>query len=73
MLSAMDRLRPPVLERAQQLALSGRYAGIAELKAKLLAEGYRGHRNGRQIFHWHDRNELRAMILKARNADAYGS
>lgn len=73
MLSAMDRLRTPVYERAVQLALSGRYAGIAELKAKLLSEGYRGTRNGRQMLHWHDRNAIRVLILKARNADVYGS
>lgn len=73
MLSAMDRKRPPVLERARQLAESGRYAGIVELKAKLLSEGYVGRRNGRQLIHWHDRNELRRIIAKARNADAYGA
>lgn len=73
MLSAMDRPRLPVLERARQLAASGRYAGIAALKAKLLSEGYVGRRNGRQLVHWHDRNQLRAIIAKARNADAYGS
>jgi hypothetical protein len=69
----MGKIRPTASERAVQLALSGRYAGIVDLKRRLLAEGYSGCRNGRQIFHWHFRNELRRMILQARNADAYGS
>jgi hypothetical protein len=66
MLSAMDQ-NTSTLERAFQLANSGTYSTVSDIKKRLLVEGYsdatvEGHQLTKQ---------LKALIVKAK--DAHGS
>jgi hypothetical protein len=57
----MDRLdfdpaqpRPPIIERAYELAASGRFSGVKEISARLVIEGYEQvdlHCEGRAALH----------------------
>jgi hypothetical protein len=50
------------IERAFELAKSGQYVSVAEIKRRLLAEGYSaGHIEGRQL-----RDQLKTAIDAAR-------
>lgn len=79
MLSAMDRPPKSVLSRALELAATGEFEGIAALKARLIAEGFRSER---PFFTWAQRDLLRKRcqdawrtrrIMNRRSTDAEGA